>query len=165
MIGYLGSKYNRSLLIAFGELIVALSCLIATIPYYLYGPALFLLDKQILQTSNQTQFDLCFDKEDQTCPVISEAEAQSVWRYLTVPIIILWFSSFANGLGYTAFYTIGLPYVDDNIKKKNSPIYLSSISTIRLLGPTLGFVLSSFCLKFYEDPFSKFLINLQHPRC
>ncbi|OTF76755.1 hypothetical protein BLA29_014285, partial [Euroglyphus maynei] len=67
-------------------------------------------------------------------------------------VVILWIACLLNGIGYTAFYTIGLPYVDDNIKKKNSPIYLSTISTIRLLGPTLGFTLSSISLQFYENP-------------
>lgn len=29
--------------------------------------------------------------------------------------IIIWLGSFFNGMGYTAFYTLGFPYVDDNV--------------------------------------------------
>lgn len=37
IIGYLGSKYNRSVIIAVGNFIVALAALANYIPYYIYG--------------------------------------------------------------------------------------------------------------------------------
>ncbi|KAG8199391.1 hypothetical protein JTE90_000260 [Oedothorax gibbosus] len=51
-----------------------------------------------------------------------------------------------------AYYTVGTPYMDDNVKGKNSPFYLGITFSLRIIGPTLGFLLSSFCLKYYEDP-------------
>lgn len=121
IVGYLGSKYNRSVLIALGELVVALSCIMSAIPYYFYGPGIFLLqNSDPTESANKTDFHLCGFKD-------SGSECEEGGNHSTVlfAVVILWLSSFFNGLGYTAFYTIGLPYVDDNIKKKNSAMYLS----------------------------------------
>ena len=156
VIGYLGSKYNRSRLIAIGEMVVAISCLMNAIPFLMYGPGVHLLTKNVDisimgDNGTSTSYDLCSVDSAGNSEDCSEGGFSTIY----LAVIILWLSSFANGLGYTAFYTVGLPYIDDNIQKKNSPMYLSSISTLRLLGPALGFVLSSFCLSLYEDPFSK----------
>ena len=150
IVGYLGSKYNRSRLIAVGELIVGLSCFLSATPYFIYGTAAH-LDSQILNRTSVTNSEMCIAGKDSRYCEHHEGHSTVI-----LAVVLLWLACCLNGLGYTAFYTIGLPHIDDNIKKKNSPVYLSSISTIRLLGPTLGFVLSSICLQFYENPLSKF---------
>ena len=123
IVGYLGSKYNRSILIGVGETVVALAALVNTIPYFLYGPGTHLLST-VVSGTNQTSYHFCGDKEDiEGCGTGSQST-------MLFPVIVLWLSSFFNGLGYTAFYTIGLTYVDDNIKKNNSAIYLSKIALI-----------------------------------
>ncbi|KAG8187156.1 hypothetical protein JTE90_020033 [Oedothorax gibbosus] len=58
-----------------------------------------------------------------------------------------------KGFGSLAFYTVGTSYLDDSVKKKNSPVYFGTLFALRLLGPTGGFLLSSLCLSYYEDPF------------
>ena len=117
IMGYLGSKYNRAILIGIGEAIVAFSAFVNTIPYFLYGPGTHLLST-VMTGTNQTSYHLCGLKDTDHC----EAGVQSTMLF---PVVLLWCSSFLNGLGYTAFYTIGLTYIDDNIKKNNSAIYLS----------------------------------------
>ncbi len=187
IIGYLGSKYNRSAIIAVGEFIVALAGLANYIPYYIYGARshlangdsgkiekVFKNDKvdqfvsyyfttgrsvfansTVSSSANSaafSNFELCSaDNADPECS--SGAHATVI-----LAVVIFWISSFLNGLGYTAFYTIGLPYIDDNIPKKNSAMYISFIASIRLCGPTLGFLLSSFCLSLYENPFGEWLL-------
>ena len=114
VVGYLATRYNRSHLIAIGELIVALSCFLSAVPYFIYGPGLHLLS-QTSVISNQTQYETCSAEQHYSeCKPGDHSTA-----YLAV--CILWFASFANGAGYTAFYTIGLPYIDDNVKKDKQP--------------------------------------------
>ncbi|XP_075680829.1 solute carrier organic anion transporter family member 74D-like [Dermatophagoides pteronyssinus] len=158
IVGYLGSKYNRSRLIAVGELIVGLSCFLSATPYFIYGTAAH-LDSQILNRTSVTNSEMCIAGKDSRYCEHHEGHSTVI-----LAVVLLWLACCLNGLGYTAFYTIGLPHIDDNIKKKNSPVYLSSISTIRLLGPTLGFVLSSICLQFYENPLMPPSFNNHDPR-
>ncbi|CAG2106428.1 unnamed protein product, partial [Medioppia subpectinata] len=159
VVGYFGAKYNRSHLIAIGELVVGLSCIMSALPYFIYGPGLHLLSRTDV-VSNVTQYEMCpTNPLDTKC---GDDSTEHTTVYLAV--VILWLASFANGIGYTAFYTIGLPYIDDNIKKKNSPIYISTTATLRLCGPVLGFLLSSISLHWYEDPLYDPHINTNDPR-
>ncbi|KAH7637101.1 solute carrier organic anion transporter family member 5a1-like protein [Dermatophagoides farinae] len=167
IVGYLGSKYNRSRLIAFGEMVVVLSCLLSALPYFIYGTATHLGSHGYTNSSSSSiNFDLCSVIEDSSsCQLdVNDIDGGGGRSTVIAAVVILWIACLLNGLGYTAFYTIGLPYVDDNIKKKNSPLYLSTISTIRLLGPTLGFTLSSISLRFYENPLMPPSFDNRDPR-
>lgn len=120
IIGYLGTRYNRPRIIAVGEILVALSCIMCSLPYFIYGPGLSLISNSKIFT-NVTQYEVC-------APPDEEIDCNDGTHSTVVPaVVILWLASFVNGMGYTAFYTIGLPYIDDNVRKKNSPLYLSTL--------------------------------------
>ncbi|KJH41960.1 sodium-independent organic anion transporter [Dictyocaulus viviparus] len=53
------------------------------------------------------------------------------------------------GIGRTMPWSLGIPLVDDNVKKKNLPTYFAGMSFIRVLGPITGFLIGSFCNKLY----------------
>ena len=50
---------------------------------------------------------------------------------------------FISGIGTSFFYSFGIPYIDDNVSKQNSPMALSFIMAGRVLGPALGYLLGS----------------------
>ncbi|XP_054163348.1 solute carrier organic anion transporter family member 74D-like [Oppia nitens] len=95
---------------------------------------------------------------------ISNDSAFYVSAAVLPAVIIFCLASCCNGIGFTAFYIIGIPFIDDNVNKKNSPIYISTTAALRLGGPTLGYFLSSFCLRFYENPFRDPGIDMRDPR-
>ncbi|KAI6199858.1 Solute carrier organic anion transporter family member [Aphelenchoides besseyi] len=53
------------------------------------------------------------------------------------------------GVGRTMPFSLGLPLVDDNVRKSNLPIYFAGMFFIRLLGPVVGLMLGAFFNKFY----------------
>lgn len=59
------------------------------------------------------------------------------------------------GVGMTAVSTLGIPYIDDNVASRDSPIYIAITIGVRILGPAGGFILGSFCTRVY--------MNLQDP--
>ena len=67
-------------------------------------------------------------------------------------LFIVFFGIVLTGVGNCAFYTFGVAYLDDNTSHENSPILLGITYTFRLLGPTFGFFLGSFCLQTYVYP-------------
>lgn len=119
LLGYMGTRCNRPRLLGIGTMIVAVGLLGTALPYFIYGPALHLLMDQ--NGSNSTNFDFCDasgpEKCDETKGTIMGA------------VIIFWMANFINGIGSTAFYVLGVPHVDDSFKKKNSAIYLSTLSS------------------------------------
>ncbi|CAG2102888.1 unnamed protein product [Medioppia subpectinata] len=148
LIGYLGNKYNRPRIMAIGELVAAFSCFVFAAPYFIFGASLQPMT-DIITNANSTH-ELCHSS-----PLGQPCNQSTVWSAVT----ILWIASFLNGIGCTAFYTIGIPYIDDNTSKKNSPIFLSTSAALRLFGPALGLLLSSYTLKFYENPQSYYVFK------
>ena len=119
IIGYIGSRWNRSRLIAIGQVIVGFSSILTAFPYFIYGPGTHFLSETKLLT-NETKYELCsINNLEKNCD-----EGKST---VLLAVVIIWIGSCINGLGYAAFYTVGLPYIDDNVKKKNSPLYISKL--------------------------------------
>ncbi|VDM53925.1 unnamed protein product [Angiostrongylus costaricensis] len=64
-------------------------------------------------------------------------------------LFILLPALFFLGIGRTMPWSLGIPLVDDNVKRKSLPAYFAGMSFVRVLGPISGFLLGSFCNKLY----------------
>ncbi|GFT22263.1 solute carrier organic anion transporter family member 4A1 [Nephila pilipes] len=128
IVGYYGQKWHKPRVIAFGMVMVSISCLICTIPYFVYGPALHFLTREIHVSGNKKQ-EFCADEiQEEDCKNNATDSSR-------IPVIvILFFANFLWGFGYTAYYTIGAPYLDDNVKKKNAPMYFSRYRVLYCYG-------------------------------
>lgn len=91
---------------------------------------------------------------------------------------ILAVSLLGIGIGQTAIATLGIPYIDDNVKSKQSPLYMAITIGVRVLGPglmlilqifrfstfpnlklsALGYYLGSACMRLYVNP----TMNIDH---
>ena len=67
-------------------------------------------------------------------------------------MVIIFIGFFISGIGTSFFYSFGIPYIDDNVSKRNSPMVLSLVLAGRTLGPALGYVLGTATLKIYVVP-------------
>ncbi|CAB3399717.1 unnamed protein product [Caenorhabditis bovis] len=65
------------------------------------------------------------------------------------PFLVFFFSLLFLGVGRTVPWSLGVPLLDDNIKKKSLPAYFGAISSIRVLGPICGYLIGSACNKLY----------------
>ncbi|CAG2109758.1 unnamed protein product, partial [Medioppia subpectinata] len=162
IVGYLGNRFNRPRMIATGELVLALSCLINALPYFIYGAGTHLLhrDTQVGDHSvpiNGTRYEMCpINHNDIDC---STGRHSTVWP----AVVIFLIGSAFRGLGYTAYWVIGMPYIDDSVSKNNSPMFISGLTALRLIGPAMGFLMSSLSLRFYENPFCVLLLIFTLP--
>jgi MFS family permease len=66
-------------------------------------------------------------------------------------LIILAVSLLGIGIGQTAIATLGIPYIDDNVKSKQSPLYMAITIGVRILGPAIGYYLGSLCMRISYD--------------
>lgn len=158
LVGYYGGKANanRPRWIAGGMFIVVISYFISAIPYFVYGTASHFTDSDLTWNRNSTEKEFCDFR-----PKTKECDEKSI----TLPAVMCFIlGSFLKGFGSTAFYTIGTPYLDDNVKKKNSPMYLGILGAFRLLGAIFGYLLASVCLKYYENPFDDPGFSRNDPR-
>lgn len=81
--------------------------------------------------------------------LLQEQEAHSK---ITNTVLIMFFVCMLGvGIGMTAVSTLGIPFIDDNVASRESPIYIAITIGVRILGPAAGFILGSFCTRMYVD--------------
>lgn len=171
LIGYYATKISRPKIIAFGVWISVLGCFCSVLPYLIYGPGFIGQGEvtsgaksDVASRSSRTQLTFCTEAEgDVVEAAASTARDETPAPTAIVAVCLLFLANFLNGIGGTAFYISGATYTDDNVKKKNSPVYFSLIMSLRLVGPMLGYVSASVCLSIYESPFEKPGISRKHP--
>jgi hypothetical protein len=64
------------------------------------------------------------------------------------------------GIGRTMPWALGIPLIDDNVKKQSTPVYFSIISFIKILGPICGFLIGSVVNKLYFTFPSKWNLSI-----
>ncbi|KAF8796519.1 Solute carrier organic anion transporter like protein [Argiope bruennichi] len=121
LVGFYGGKAHKPRMIAIGMMLVSVSCFLTTVPYFIYGPALHFLERETLGTDQKRKEFCDSDMKEESCDSLNSSP--------TTPVVcILFLANLICGFGYTAYYTIGAPYLDDNVRKKNSPMYFSRYS-------------------------------------
>lgn len=170
LIGYYATKISRPKIIAFGVWISVLGCFCSVLPYLIYGPGFINQGGPVpgaksdgASHSSRAQLKFCTTAEQDLIDGASNVTDETPAPTAIVAVCLLFLANFLNGIGGTAFYISGATYTDDNVKKKNSPVYFSLIMSLRLVGPMLGYVSASVCLSIYESPFEKPGINRKHP--
>lgn len=78
-------------------------------------------------------------------------EQENHSQLTTVVLVIFFVSLLGVGVGQTAVSTLGIPYIDDNVASRESPIYIAITIGVRILGPAAGFILGSFCTRVYVN--------------
>ena len=68
---------------------------------------------------------------------------------------IIFIGIFVVGIGSTGIYSFGVPFLDDNAGKENSPMALGYAMTSRIVGPTIGYALGAVMLSIFVYPGEK----------
>ncbi|XP_062706143.1 solute carrier organic anion transporter family member 4A1 isoform X2 [Aedes albopictus] len=69
----------------------------------------------------------------------------NVWFFFTAQLLL--------GAGASPLYTLGVTYIDENVSKKMSSVYLGIYYTMAVVGPAAGYVIGGQLLLFYTDMF------------
>ncbi|XP_057381266.1 solute carrier organic anion transporter family member 74D-like isoform X1 [Daphnia carinata] len=154
-ISHLGSRGNKPLWMGMGMLLIAVSLFFCFTMYLLFPPPPSLISSEINShlsahgsqkaetfcRSNVTQNATAFDDTLCTINPVTRRWAFAAWVFIYSLM----------GIGATTIYVIGAPYLDDSIPNNDSPFYFAITIAVRIIGPVFGYLLSSFCLKFYVD--------------
>lgn len=125
LISFIGSKYNRAKIVAFGSFVFSIGNLIFILPYFINGYQKKIIDNSTNETSNdlcllnstnqRNYFSFYLNNNDNNL-----IEIQPIWTYY---LIIL--SMIIMSIGASPFYTLGITYLTDHLKKIDQPIYTS----------------------------------------
>ncbi|XP_065573704.1 solute carrier organic anion transporter family member 74D-like isoform X2 [Artemia franciscana] len=169
LLSYYGGQGHRPKWIGWGTVLFGLASLFCSLPHFLFGTN--------VETAQNASFSgfrfddselLCHsDKGNKTSLEVCEASVSSFFHLgqTTLTVLGIFFISLLGvGLGQTAVFTLGIPYIDDNVANKESPTYFAVTIGVRILGPVFGFVLGAICTSLYVDIFAEPEITAKDPR-
>ncbi|KAK9306564.1 hypothetical protein QLX08_002761 [Tetragonisca angustula] len=173
LLTYYGGQGHRPKWIAWGMILFAVSSFTCSMPHFIFGKQLIhqnemffsgieggdstnlcklqdqsenaTLDSWISSTTPAQANTMNYCKGDS----LTEQRIQS--KIITMVLAIFFVSLLGVGMGQTAVYTLGIPYIDDNVASRESPLYFAITIGVRILGPALGFILGSLCTMIYAD--------------
>ncbi|XP_055379740.1 solute carrier organic anion transporter family member 74D-like isoform X2 [Condylostylus longicornis] len=166
-LSYYAGKGHRPRWIGIGLITIVAFCFLTALPHFIYGPG---EDALMLTKEYGTQADVNLtevqekQKKQMMCNKDDDAVSCISGDGNLAPQIMLFMAQFISGIGGSLYYTLGVSYMDDNIKKSKTPALLSLSYFMRMLGPALGYALASFCLRIYIVPYLHPVIKNNDPR-
>ncbi|KAF9423206.1 hypothetical protein HW555_001275 [Spodoptera exigua] len=160
---YLAGRGHRPRWIACMMIVLAFGVIGCIMPHLFYGTQLLEVHQEAHKVgaapvcySYQNSSDLCDDAHVKSSTTRSSITAVVIpWLFICLLVV---------GVGQTGIATLGIPYVDDNVGSKQSPLYMAITIGIRVIGPALGFLLGALCTRVYVDPFSTPDYDASDPR-
>uniref|UniRef100_A0A1B0CUF1 Uncharacterized protein n=1 Tax=Lutzomyia longipalpis TaxID=7200 RepID=A0A1B0CUF1_LUTLO len=139
--------------IGIGVILMALGSFTFSLPHFLVGhyratgsdSNICPSDLNATNTSNSgnSPADLCIVTDENGIDDSHEDLSWNVWLFFIAQLL--------HGAGASPLYTLGVTYIDENVSKKMSSVYLGIYYTTAIIGPAVGYVVGGQLLLFYTD--------------
>ncbi|XP_018326966.1 solute carrier organic anion transporter family member 5A1 [Agrilus planipennis] len=154
VLSYYAGRRHKPRWMALGMYSVVLFCLLSASPHFFFGPGedALLLTKEygpILKSNLTNSIDTSSKRS--ICKTSNVTTECAMKKGSSTPQIIFFIGQFISGVG-SLYYSLGVSYMDDNIKKSKTPAVISISFFLKMLGPMIGYTLASFCLRIYISP-------------
>ncbi|KAL4655427.1 solute carrier organic anion transporter family member 4A1 [Arapaima gigas] len=133
-VSYFGGTGHKPKWLGWGVLIMALGSLVFALPHFTSPP---------YQVSIPEQTGLC--SPNRTSPCQESSSSLSSYRF------VFMLGQFLHGMGATPLYTLGVTYLDENVKSSYAPVYIGIFYTAAILGPAAGYLLGGLFLNMYTE--------------
>ncbi|XP_054680787.1 solute carrier organic anion transporter family member 1C1-like isoform X2 [Grus americana] len=156
LVSYLGSRVHRPKVIAVGCLIMSLGAFLSVMPQFLMGR--YNYERITVTVDNSTSVSACSPASSVGHPVTDATEKPSTMTnfgcekttnsYMWLFVLM---GNLLRGIGEAPVMPLGVSYIDDFSKEENSAFYIGLVRSSGMFGPTLGFLLGSFCASLWVD--------------
>lgn len=139
-VSYFGHTHKPRWL-GVGSLVLGLGCLVFALPQLLAGS---------YEPVTARTLDLCMANQSaflNGTNAVEEACRSSEWYHLFVFVL----GQLLIGAGASPIYNVGSAYLDENVTRKNSGVYLGIFYAVSTFGPGVGFLLGGVFLSVYVD--------------
>ncbi|XP_023384776.1 solute carrier organic anion transporter family member 3A1 [Pteropus vampyrus] len=147
-VSYFGARGHRPRLIGCGGIVMALGALLSALPEFLThqykyeaGEIRWAAEGRDVCAANGSAGDQGPDPD-----LICRSRTATNMMYL-----LLIGAQVLLGIGATPVQPLGVSYIDDHVRRKDSSLYIGILFTMLVFGPACGFILGSFCTKIYVD--------------
>ncbi|KAI5619392.1 solute carrier organic anion transporter family member 3A1, partial [Silurus asotus] len=143
-VSYFGARAHRPRLIGCGGIVMALGALLSALPEFLTNQYEYKNTEVWRKVPGR---DMCSNVSrdvDDSGLCSSKANTNMMYLLLIGAQVLL-------GIGATPVQPLGVSYIDDHVRKKDSSLYIGILFSTLVFGPACGFILGSVCTKFYVD--------------
>ncbi|XP_036101756.1 solute carrier organic anion transporter family member 4A1 [Molossus molossus] len=133
-VSYFGGTGHKPRWLGWGVLVMGAGSLVFALPHFTTGPYEVQVDEG-LGTCRANRSLACGDS------------ASSLSGYQLVFML----GQFLHGVGATPLYTLGVTYLDENVKSSYSPVYIGIFYTAAILGPAAGYLIGGALLNIYTE--------------
>uniref|UniRef100_A0A1A9ZVS2 Solute carrier organic anion transporter family member n=1 Tax=Glossina pallidipes TaxID=7398 RepID=A0A1A9ZVS2_GLOPL len=150
-VTYFGGRTNssKSRIIATGLLLLGLGSLVFSIPHFLVGHYRVTAAETntcSVQTNATNATIFQYDDERNTNGMTNDDYENPVWFAW-----LFFVAQMLHGAGASPLFTLGVTYIDENVSKKMSSVYLGIYYTMAMMGPAFGYVVGGQLLLVYTD--------------
>ncbi|XP_053572040.1 solute carrier organic anion transporter family member 4A1 [Bombina bombina] len=133
-VSYFGGSGHKPRWLGWGVLIMGIGSIVFAMPHF---------TTDVYEVSLSEDTGIC--RSNQTHQSTEGASSLSIYRY------VFMLGQFLHGIGATPLYTLGVTYLDENVKLSYSPVYIGIFYTAAIIGPAVGYLLGGFFLNIYTD--------------
>ncbi|NXO02958.1 SO4A1 protein, partial [Rhinopomastus cyanomelas] len=133
-VSYFGGNGHKPRWLGWGVLIMGLGSLLFALPHFTTGQ---------YEVHSAALMGVC--GENQSLPCAQTASSLSRYRF------VFMLGQFLHGIGATPLYTLGVTYLDENVKTNYSPVYIAVFYTAAILGPAVGYLAGGKFLNIYTE--------------
>ncbi|XP_019403776.1 PREDICTED: solute carrier organic anion transporter family member 4A1 [Crocodylus porosus] len=133
-VSYFGGNGHKPRWLGWGVLIMGIGSLVFALPHF-----------------TTSQYEVHFPKDIGICSSNQSVHCSETVSSLSTYRFIFMLGQFLHGIGATPLYTLGVTYLDDNVKSNNSPVYIAVFYTAAILGPAAGYLVGGMFLNIYTE--------------
>ncbi|CAL8326376.1 unnamed protein product [Merluccius merluccius] len=134
-VSYFGGTGHKPHWLGWGVFIMALGSLVFALPHFTTPP---------YQVSLPEHTGMCSANRTSPCQT-KESKGLSNYRF------VFMLGQFLHGVGATPLYTLGVTFLDENVKSSYAPVYIGIFYTAAIVGPAAGYLLGGYFLNIYTE--------------
>ncbi|NWX95032.1 SO4A1 protein, partial [Nothoprocta ornata] len=133
-VSYFGGNGHKPRWLGWGVLVMGLGSLLFALPHFTTGRYAARFSEDM---------GACAANRSQACA--QAASGLAGYRF------VFMLGQFLHGVGATPLYTLGVTYLDENVKTNYSPVYIAVFYTAAILGPAAGYLVGGMFLNIYTE--------------
>uniref|UniRef100_A0A8B9S338 Solute carrier organic anion transporter family member n=1 Tax=Apteryx owenii TaxID=8824 RepID=A0A8B9S338_APTOW len=133
-VSYFGGNGHKPRWLGWGVLVMGLGSLLFALPHFTTGRYEVPLSEDV---------GVCASNQSLACTEAVSGLAS--YRF------VFMLGQFLHGIGATPLYTLGVTYLDENVKTNYSPVYIAVFYTAAILGPAAGYLVGGMFLNIYTE--------------
>ncbi|XP_074867521.1 solute carrier organic anion transporter family member 4A1 [Carettochelys insculpta] len=133
-VSYFGDSGHKPHWLGWGVLVMGVGSIVFALPHFTTG----LYEVHVME-----DISMCSSNQSMQCA--ESVSSLSNYRF------VFMLGQFLHGIGATPLYTLGVTYLDENVKSNYSPVYIAIFYTAAILGPAAGYLAGGIFLNIYTE--------------